>query len=378
MPRFFRDPGEDSEASEIPAGIHGVPDTSAIDPVPADAEEYITIAGGGDGEETAEPSSSFALDSAIRTDVAVGCSLVLVWSEDGSLREIQELRLPSDFKALQLSVDYHNCLDLARGRSGKWVRSSVTYGLPLDSEDYGQNYRNDSEGTAAFSKVMAPLMEISPLWVALFLFYICFTYFAVLNVVTGVFCQTAIESAQNDHAAVVHSILKNKQAHIKKIRALFSCLGDDQTGIITFAMFEEKINSPAVKAYFEVLGLDVWDAWSFFKLLDLDDGGDVEIEEFLMGCLRLRGTARAIDVNKLIHDQTWLIRSHGKFQTYVEVELKKIQEQLLWMAGLSPPEQSYTLGSLSSSTGSGSCGLRNSRQRPSQRSQLATPDTKDS
>ena len=61
MPRFFRDPGEDSEASEIPAGIHGVPDTSAIDPVPADAEEYITIAGGGDGEETAEPSSSFAL-----------------------------------------------------------------------------------------------------------------------------------------------------------------------------------------------------------------------------------------------------------------------------------------------------------------------------
>ena len=58
---------------------------------------------------------------------------VLVWSEDGSLREIQELRLPSDFKALQLSVDYHNCLDLARGRSGKWVRSSVTYGLPLDS-----------------------------------------------------------------------------------------------------------------------------------------------------------------------------------------------------------------------------------------------------
>ena len=76
----------------------------------------------------------------------------------------------------------------------------------------------------------------------------------------GVFCQTAIESAQNDHTAVVHSILKNKQAHIQKIRALFNSIGDDETGIITFAMFEEKINSPAVKAYFEVLGLDVWDA----------------------------------------------------------------------------------------------------------------------
>ena len=27
-----------------------------------------------------------------------------------------------------------------------------------------------------------------------------------------------------------------------------------------------------VKAYFETLGLDIWDAWSFFKLLDLDGG----------------------------------------------------------------------------------------------------------
>ena len=28
----------------------------------------------------------------------------------------------------------------------------------------------------------------------------------------------------------------------------------------------------------------VWDAWTFFKLLDMDSGGAVEVEEFLMGC----------------------------------------------------------------------------------------------
>ena len=32
--------------------------------------------------------------------------------------------------------------------------------------------------------------------------------------------------------------------------------------------FEDKINSDEVREYFETLGLDVWDAWSFFKLLD--------------------------------------------------------------------------------------------------------------
>lgn len=38
-------------------------------------------------------------------------------------------------------------------------------------------------------------------------------------------------------------------------------------------------------------------------------GGEIQIEEFLMGCLRLRGHARAIDVEKIIYDQSWLIRS---------------------------------------------------------------------
>lgn len=188
----------------------------------------------------------------------------------------------------------------------------------------------------SWGEVLPALKAINDAWVGLYLFYIAFTYFAVLNVVTGVFCQSAIESAQNDHTTVVHSILKNKEMHLNKLRDLFSNLGDGGLEAITFAAFEEKIKSPDIQAYFEVLGLDVDDAWSFFKLLDLDDGGDVEIEEFLMGCLRLRGTARAIDIGKIIHDQTWLIKNQGKFQTWVEVELRRIQELIASATGQIP------------------------------------------
>eukprot|EP00435_Cladocopium_sp_Y103_P036245 s135_g9.t1 len=62
-------------------------------------------------------------------------------------------------------------------------------------------------------------------------------------------------------------------------------------------------NETDVRAFFESLDLDIWDAWSFFKLLDTDGGGMVEVEEFFMGCLRFRGTARAMDVAKIIQDQ---------------------------------------------------------------------------
>lgn len=207
-------------------------------------------------------------------------------------------------------------------------------------------------GGVSWGEVLPPLHAVSYAWVGLYVFYIAFTQFAVLNVVTGVFCQSAIESAQNDHTTVVHSILKNKALHVNKLRKLFSNLGDGSSEAITFAIFEEKISSPDVQAYFEVMGLDVDDAWSFFKLLDLDDGGDVEIEEFLMGCLRLRGTARAIDVGKIIHDQTWLIKNQGKFQTWVEVELRRIQEHISSFTGQSMGLPSVQHSSAAHSAGS--------------------------
>lgn len=55
----------------------------------------------------------------------------------------------------------------------------------------------------SWGEVLPALKAINDAWVGLYLFYIAFTYFAVLNVVTGVFCQSAIESAQNDHTTVV-------------------------------------------------------------------------------------------------------------------------------------------------------------------------------
>jgi len=180
----------------------------------------------------------------------------------------------------------------------------------------------------SWEEAVAPLEAISSIWVFAFLFYIAFTYFAVLNVVTGVFCQSAIESAQNDHAMVVQSMIDNKTAHLNKIRQLFSEIGAEESGVLTLGVFEEKIKSPAVRQYFEALGLDVWDAWSFFKLLDTDGGGSVEIEEFFMGCLKFRGGARSMDVGKILQDQKWLINNQGKLQSYLTEELTILKEEL--------------------------------------------------
>eukprot|EP00434_Breviolum_minutum_P021627 symbB.v1.2.019088.t1/scaffold1547.1/size112433/9 len=181
----------------------------------------------------------------------------------------------------------------------------------------------------SWENVLYPLMKISPFWVLCFLFFVSFTYFAVLNVITAVFCESAIESAQQDQFTLVQSILADKENHLEKVRELFVRLGaTSATGSITFQMLEESINSDAVHEYFQSLGLDIWDAWTFFRLLDADGGGEVEVEEFLMGCLRLRGPATAIDMGKVIRDQNWLVQTVGRFSAYVESELSQVKVML--------------------------------------------------
>ena len=64
-------------------------------------------------------------------------------------------------------------------------------------------------GGVSWEEVIAPLRYVSEIWGLAYLVFFSFTYFAVLNVVTAVFCSTAIESAKNDHATVVQSMLLN-------------------------------------------------------------------------------------------------------------------------------------------------------------------------
>merc|ERR1712113_478792 len=54
--------------------------------------------------------------------------------------------------------------------------------------------------------------------------------------------------------------------------------------------------------YLQLLDLNVSEAHSLFKLLDTDNSGEVGIQEFIMACMRLKGTAKSIDVATQLHE----------------------------------------------------------------------------
>jgi len=153
----------------------------------------------------------------------------------------------------------------------------------------------------------------------IFLTYITLSVFVVSNVITGIFVESAMEAAKRDHQNVISENMAQKEASIGNIHNIFSELDCDKDGKMTLEEFEEAVANERMVTYLSVLGLEVADARVLYCLLDADRSGVLDIEEFIVGCLKLRGEARNLDVAMIQLQSDWLVEN-------VEVLAKKMTD----------------------------------------------------
>uniref|UniRef100_A0A7S0B6C9 EF-hand domain-containing protein n=1 Tax=Pyrodinium bahamense TaxID=73915 RepID=A0A7S0B6C9_9DINO len=148
-------------------------------------------------------------------------------------------------------------------------------------------------GGLSWEEAVQPLyLGVSPGVAIVFCFYVAFCVFALMNVVTGVFVEKAMQTAQ-DHKDMY---LAN---HISE---LFFSTVEGGTEHITWEIFSEKMNSPDMQEYFKAINVDPAEAYGLFQLLDTDGNGGVDCEEIVNGLLRLRGNARALELSLLMSE----------------------------------------------------------------------------
>jgi voltage-gated sodium channel len=164
--------------------------------------------------------------------------------------------------------------------------------------------------------------------------YIAFATLVMLNLVTGVF----VEGAQR-------IIKEDKDMELVKIMyKLFNTADQDHSASISWEEFQEHVEDRGMDEYFKAVDLSSKDAEQLFRLLDSDGSGAISIEEFVRGCLRLRGPARSIDMASLVYD--FNARSVDNEKTFVRLEadlqtLTKATTKTLALVShlLSPPSQ---------------------------------------
>eukprot|EP00931_Biecheleriopsis_adriatica_P052192 TRINITY_DN30337_c0_g1_i5.p1 TRINITY_DN30337_c0_g1~~TRINITY_DN30337_c0_g1_i5.p1 ORF type:complete len:131 (-),score=24.70 TRINITY_DN30337_c0_g1_i5:82-474(-) len=64
--------------------------------------------------------------------------------------------------------------------------------------------------------------------------------------------------------------------------------------------FQDELDNKALVSFFQAIDVDPSEAEFIFKLIDVNDNGGVDLEEFINGCLNLKGPAKAIDSCKIL------------------------------------------------------------------------------
>jgi len=153
-------------------------------------------------------------------------------------------------------------------------------------------YATISDGLHWFT-IMEPLVQNCSPWLSLvFCAYSAFVIFAVLNVLTGIFVETSIQTANDDRKKVL----------LYQMQQLFKQADTDESGTISWSEFETQLENPKMLDYLKAIDLDQEEARDLFHLLDIAESGEIVVEDLVDGCLRLHGVAKSLDLAAFVHE----------------------------------------------------------------------------
>jgi hypothetical protein len=149
-----------------------------------------------------------------------------------------------------------------------------------------------------------PLAEISEIYKYCFVLYVLFVLVGLLNVLTSVFVERAREMSKLDVDLVIQGEMNSQQAFYEAMIRVFQEVQEkngSSTDRITWQMFSEYLGDEHVRAYLATQQLDTWEARDLFDHLEAGERG-VTLEEFVVGCAKLRGQAKSTHVATLLRE----------------------------------------------------------------------------
>jgi len=143
--------------------------------------------------------------------------------------------------------------------------------------------------------------------------------FAVVGVINGVFIQETFKVASSDNQIMMRQKERSSNLHEMKMRQLFLEADNDGDGFVSADEWRELVSHPAVQLWLGSMDLDAADADGLYELIhDLDQDGDLTMDELIRGVARLKGTARSYDLQMLLRQVLALTDSVDKLKRSVD------------------------------------------------------------
>jgi len=182
-------------------------------------------------------------------------------------------------------------------------------------------------GGRDWEDLLKPLLKVSPFYLPmLFMFFVAFVLFFILNVLTAIFVESASQISAVDSDLVIQEDLDSQQRKIRKMRAFFGeeVQEDGELQIITRAEIREHMANEGLLTHLRMEGLDARQVLGLFSLLESRELGGVEREEFVCAIMRLRGAAKGVDIATLTYENRRLNRRLNSLERLIRAEFKRL------------------------------------------------------
>lgn len=154
-------------------------------------------------------------------------------------------------------------------------------------------------GSLDWGPVIDVLGKSGPLYFSVFLFYIAFETLAVLNVVLGLFVDTALKSAEVDHAETLKCAAEEQAQLTSDVCEILRSYEMSSDDMISSVELGRSLKFPEMQAFLEYVGVDNDEVMQLHKVLGHQHSGSVSIEDFVKGCFRVGRPAKSIDSMRL-------------------------------------------------------------------------------
>jgi len=180
-------------------------------------------------------------------------------------------------------------------------------------------------GGSDWEVLAAPIRTADPFFYSLFFFYIAFAALAVLNVLTGMFVDTAMKVAQQDQENVAGEMLSLPQ--VDHFRQFVEQKDVATPGCISAEMIAKNQEDPIVESFKKVLEISEEDFKRVFTMMDAEKRGLVDLEEFIKGCCHANGGVSGLDVVFMMTQMQHMSRRLDSSVEFMEERLNELLER---------------------------------------------------
>jgi len=144
--------------------------------------------------------------------------------------------------------------------------------------------------------IVRHVLTNQPAMAIFFLIFIFLTTFGLLNLVVGIIVENTLSVARNNTTKIKKVKDLEQKRILSAMKDIFIAGDVDKSGTIDLEEFENMLQAKKVTSKLLACGIAVDEARELFHILDLDGSGILDIDEFVGGCLKLKGVAKSKDL----------------------------------------------------------------------------------